>query len=317
MRLASGLCDRAVHQPGQFLDVFRRSVGQVSIFGMVPDLLHRVEFRRMAGQPFHLKAAAGPLQQSAHRGPMHAPAIQDEEEALRLAAAQCSQEDHHLLRANVVSVRLPTQAQAVPLRRYADGAYHRQPIPLAQPRRVPSGRPSPSHHRLQHEAAFVHEADATTLAARLFLYAASAVAATAGSALRLPPPPAVPASARSSRRPARSSRRGPGDSLSRSWSRSAAPPGPGSKAGWHDHGLVAPPTATATSALSAAPTAAPVVRVEPLPPKPESRPLPPPPSSGLPKKVTSPLAAPPRALPGLCATARPLGVAEPPTARHC
>ena len=202
LRLASGLCDRALHQRFQFINVSRRSVGKVGVFGMVPDLLHRVEFRRMAGEPFHLKAA-GPLPQSAHRGPMHAPAIQDKDEAIRLSTAQGTQEGQHLLGAKVISVRLPTQTQAMPLRRYAEGADHREPvvpIPLAQPRRLPAGRPSPSHHRLQHEAALVHEDDATTLAARLFLYAASAFAATAGSALRLSPALAAPVSARSSRR---------------------------------------------------------------------------------------------------------------------
>jgi len=160
-----------MYQQFQFINGFRRSVGQVGVFGMVPDLLHRVEFRRIAGEPFHLQAAAGWRQQSAYRGPMHAPAIQDEDDAVCLSAAQCAQECHHLLGANVISVRLPTQAQAMPLGRYADGTDHRQPIvpiPLAQPRRVPAGRPGAAHQRLQHEAAFVHEDDATTFAARLF-----------------------------------------------------------------------------------------------------------------------------------------------------
>src|SRR3990172_10091 len=162
-----------MYQQFQFIDVFRRLVRQIAVFGMIPDLLHWVEFRRMTGQPLHLKAT-GPIQQLAHRGPMDTPAIQDEDEALRLPTAQGAQEGQHLLGANVASVPLPTQTQTLPLRRNADGADQRQsvmPLPLAQLWRMPSGGPGAAHQWLQHEAAFIHEDDATPLAARLFLYA--------------------------------------------------------------------------------------------------------------------------------------------------
>ncbi len=130
----------------------------------------------------------------------------------------------HLVSTDVVIVNLEVQSKPATLWRDGDRRNDRQtvvPIPTIVDWRVASRSPGSTHHRLEHEAAFIDKNDATTGSSRFFLCAANPWCANVGSLLRLVREPVARAFGNSSpsaskyatRSKDRSGRRSGGESL--------------------------------------------------------------------------------------------------------
>ena len=66
MRLSALVRQGSVHLLAEVIAVVRDEVGQIAVFGMVPHLLSRVEFRGVGREPFHLDPTAMAFQIFAH-----------------------------------------------------------------------------------------------------------------------------------------------------------------------------------------------------------------------------------------------------------
>ena len=163
-------------------------VGQVAVLGVIPDLFARIELRGVRWKPFHADPRCMTLQVIVHRSTSVAVApIPDEHDLAAHATAEMSQETHHMRPADIRGVDLPVQADSSSVRGEGDRVNDGQSvmsIPSPQNGRLSPGRPRPAHHRLKHEAAFVQKDDATAFPAGVFLYAPSALDASARCPLR-------------------------------------------------------------------------------------------------------------------------------------
>jgi hypothetical protein len=59
----------------QILNVLRDDVGQGAAFGLIPNILHRIEFRRVGWEPFDLKPRCAILEESSGGGAVSRQAI--------------------------------------------------------------------------------------------------------------------------------------------------------------------------------------------------------------------------------------------------
>ena len=89
-------------------------------------------------------------------------AIPDQDHLAAIVIVQLPEQTDHVLCLDVLRLKREIQRQAMPKRRDADEADHRESI-VAIPgillRRLPGRRPGAATHRLEHEAAFIQEND--------------------------------------------------------------------------------------------------------------------------------------------------------------
>jgi len=126
-------------------------VGQVAVFGVVPDLLHGVEFRGIRGQPFWFKPVRVSRAQHTDRLAMDVVAVEDQNELPPKVAAQQTEEPFHLFRSDVVGMDLKVGAEPASDRRQGEGRNRRKAfstIPASLEWRPAAGRPSPASHGL-------------------------------------------------------------------------------------------------------------------------------------------------------------------------
>ena len=166
----------------------RDEVGQIGVLGVIPDLFAGIKLWGIRWKPFHADRPGMPLQVIAHRSaPVTGSPIPDEHDLAPHAAAEMSQETHHVRPPDIRGVNLPVQADSSSVRGQGDRVNDRQSvmsIPSPQNGRLSLGCPRPAHHRLKHEAALIQKDDATAFPAGVFLYAPSVLDASARCALR-------------------------------------------------------------------------------------------------------------------------------------
>jgi len=211
----------------QFVTVGRGEIGKVGVLAVIPGLLGRVEFGGICRKPFHPDLCGPTLQVLPNRAPLvNAPTVKDEHEPPAEMPPETPQEAHHIFATDVLLLSLPVEPEPASPWCQANRTDDRKsvvPLPFPLNRRLPSRGPSPSHHRLEHEATFVQKNDAAPLSPGVFLYAASAACAIVRSPLR--PAPGLGAPASDSSTPSRPefSIHGRGDTAHESIARSPRP----------------------------------------------------------------------------------------------
>jgi hypothetical protein len=165
----------------EFSNVVRDVVGQVPVLGAGPYLFSGIKFWCIRGQPFEIKAAGKPSNQSAGPRTMHRPAVHNQNNT---ASKLCQNSIDKLLKilgGDVVFVAIEIQSQPPTLWRNGDCRDDRNSVvsvPAIMNGRARLWGPGASNHRLQHKAAFIRENDATTLSSGFFLYGANLSFAT-------------------------------------------------------------------------------------------------------------------------------------------
>jgi len=80
--------DGVPNRSGKVVNVLRDIVCKVAIFGIVPYLLHRVEFRGIGREPFDTNLVRVFFHKATHRGAVYVPSIQDKDDLVSKSTAQ-------------------------------------------------------------------------------------------------------------------------------------------------------------------------------------------------------------------------------------
>ena len=231
----------------QVQQVVRDEVGQITIFGVVPNVFDWVEIRGIGRQPLEVEPIRMNVGDLTSGATMHIPAIPDQNGPPAQMTSKVPQKVDHVRRANVLFVNGKEEPQATPVGRDRHGTDDRESIvsvPCVREGRLSPRRPGSPQQRLQHEATFIDEHEWTIADARLFLSEANLAFAIDRPLARHAPVPSARASADSipsraepstratrgrSRQSAAGSLRPPADK-STGWSGSRPPAGPSPKA---------------------------------------------------------------------------------------
>jgi len=195
-------------------DICWGEVGQITVLGMAPDVFRRVEIGSIGRKPFDDNARMPGQPGRDSLSPVRAVTIPDEGEAMRNVAVEHAKEPQYFGSTDVVAMVHPVKTVSTPAWSHGEGADDREPIPtipLSQDRGLAPRRPRPATQRLKHESALIPEHDASTGAASVFLYAASAPPAIVEWPPRFALVPAAPVSGNSTPRGEGLSRHGQGD----------------------------------------------------------------------------------------------------------
>ena len=159
----------------------RDKVGQVAVFAMVPNLLNRIQFRRIRRKPFHVNTITESALHPANTTAMHHPSVNHKDDPLGKMLQQVGDKRLKIVGSNIMVFNRKIQSQTTAFRRACQHRDGRQPIPAiptAQNRCLPLGRPRAANRRLKHKPAFVQKNDGFTRSASFFLYAANLSVAT-------------------------------------------------------------------------------------------------------------------------------------------
>lgn len=204
----------------QVVKVFRNEVGQIAVFGVRPNLLHRIEVWGVGRQRRELERFRKPLLEVSSRGSVNAPSIPDHDQFPPQLSTQIDDEILDSVRLDVLGMDLEVDVQAVLFGRNGDRRDDGEPVvtvPRIMNRGLTGGSPSAPDHRLQHEPALVHEDQDGFSCPSFFLSSARPCAATGRRRSRPVPALDVRVSGNSSPNFSESSKREPGDnSLQRS-----------------------------------------------------------------------------------------------------
>jgi hypothetical protein len=159
----------------QVVYIVGNDVRQAPIFRLVPNMLDRIEVRSVCRKPFQLKPRVGTGQKLSRSGTMRRQAIPHQDDGATQVGVKLLHELNEIRRSRVVIQQLVVQSQSQCPRRTSDGYDGRDSI--ASIRRALQGgtplrRPDSSSQRLQQEAAFVDENQASLAFEALFLVAA-------------------------------------------------------------------------------------------------------------------------------------------------
>ena len=166
--------------------VFRDEIGQIHIFGSVPDLLDGVEFRRVRRKPFDVKPIPVFFLENPDRFPVGVISVEHQDEFASDMCVEGLKELNDRIGSDVSALDPEKETQAVPGRGDFDAGYCGKPavvIPGILDRSLSSRCPGPSPRGLEHEARFINENDASTASSSLFLYAPSAPSSSVRSPL--------------------------------------------------------------------------------------------------------------------------------------
>lgn len=186
----------------QLIDVFGDDVGQISVFGLVPNVLDGIEFGCVCRQPFDLEPGSTHLRKLPNSGTMSRQAITDEDKRAAQVRMDFSQEANKVGRSSVVVKEFVIQAQPGGPRRPSDCGQCRDSIvtiPRVLNRCVSFGSPHSPPQRLQQIATFIEKNQASLPLEALFLSATSLRGASGRCHPRSVRAPAVLASANSNR----------------------------------------------------------------------------------------------------------------------
>jgi hypothetical protein len=121
----NGLIDAGV----KVIAIVRDEIGQVRVFGMIPDLLGWIEVRRVGRKPFHADRCGMATQVlTQNLGTVDIPSVKDEDEFAADTPSQRTQEDHDLWAASVLGVDLPVETKSLAASRKSDRTDNRQAI---------------------------------------------------------------------------------------------------------------------------------------------------------------------------------------------
>lgn len=169
------------------MNVLRYNVRHGSVFGLVPNILHRIKVGRVGREPFNLQPRRAIRKQLSRRGAMSRQAIPDQNHRTPQVAVDLTHEANEIRRAGVVIQQFVIQAQPQSPRGLRHGGDCRDSIPSI-PRalqwRATSRRPDAPLQRLQQIPAFVEENQASLPFEALFLVAAKFRDASGRSPLR-------------------------------------------------------------------------------------------------------------------------------------
>ena len=167
-RMPDGFC--------QFGEVVRAEVGQVHVLRPVPDLFVGVEFRGIPGQPFDPEPMGEPPQELIHGGDMNRPTIQEQDDPVGKMFQKIRHEGLDVGGTEIVFLEREVQVQVPTTRRDREGRNPGQAVvtlPPVLPGRVPTGRPRPPDHWLEHKARFIEKNEGSPAPAGFFLSVAS------------------------------------------------------------------------------------------------------------------------------------------------
>lgn len=186
----------------QFVNVIWNNVRQISVFGLLPHVLHGIKLWRIRWQPFDAKPLYPLFQKLAHGGPMSRQTVTHEYDRTTQVRMDFMQEANEIGRPCVVVEQFVVETQTCSPRCEGHSGQRRDPvvtIPDALDRRMSFRCPHPSPQRLQQIATFIKENQASLPCKALFLAAARFRDASGRCHARFAHALAVPASADSNR----------------------------------------------------------------------------------------------------------------------
>jgi len=219
--------EQLIQRVVQLANIFRDAVGEVAVLRLTPDVFHRVELRRVTGEPFDTQPVAPGLAQLPGGGPMGRQAVADQQQRAAQMMVHVLQEANHVGCVSVMVPEIVVQAETTRPRSATErcnGGDPIMPIPSVLDRRVAARGPHPTPQRLQQEAALSEKNQASLPLSALFLVAASARSASERSPLRDVREPVAPASADSNPVGAAACRRNRGGNRPRTTARSDPEP---------------------------------------------------------------------------------------------
>lgn len=183
----------------QCVDGGRRRVGE-GLFGLGPNLLVRVEFRRVSWKVVQVKAPAAAEVQAHGLVPMDFGAVPQKDDLTAEVAQQQTEELDHPLAVDVLPVTTEIHADPLADRRDRDRGDDRDSVvavAMAKDRGLSDRSPGLADVRGEHEAAFVEEDQVCAELTGVFLYPANRSVSIWQSPLRCARSPGAPVSARS------------------------------------------------------------------------------------------------------------------------
>jgi len=180
------------------LNVLRNDVRQGAAFGLAPNILHRIEVRRVGWKPFNLEPRSAILEESSGGGAVSRQAIPHQNDWTAQMSMDIADKSNEIRGPRIVVQEFVVQSQPQRPWRACDGGDCRNAvtsIPGTLNRRVASGCPHSSSRRLQQKAAFIEKNQASLTFEALFLVAAKCRAAIGQCSLRCVPGFAARASA--------------------------------------------------------------------------------------------------------------------------
>jgi len=215
VRVLAVFAEQLVQGFMQFDDVAWDPIGEVAVFGLVPNTFHRVEVRRVTWEPLGAEPSAASGEQVAYRGSMGREAVANEQQRSSQVIMHAAQESNDVRGASVMVQKIVIQAEAARPRSSAQGC-HRCNAIVSVPGMLHGSMaalgPHATTQRLQHEATFIDKNQASLPLGALFLTAASARSASGRFRLRGAREQAALAFADSSRADVRAFRHNRGDS---------------------------------------------------------------------------------------------------------
>ena len=184
---------RTAQVASQLCAGFMDAVGQVS-FSMSPDMFHRVQFRRIAGEPIDMQARLFGQERLNVTAPVDFPAIPNNEYMATQMTQQLTQERNDLQPCYIVDMEPSVKPKPLSSWRNGQDAYDRYfvpPVAVSQNRGLPNRSPCPTDVGNQQKAALVEKPQMGPKSFGLFLYAAKPAPSTDGFHLR---PVATPSS---------------------------------------------------------------------------------------------------------------------------
>jgi hypothetical protein len=161
----------------KMMHIIRNEVGQVSIFGMIPDYLDWIQIRRISWQPLHLEPVRMLSLQQPYGLAVGAEAIHHDDELAPHKVMEQGQESEDFLPAHVALMDLENKPDPTSQGGYRERRDNRESVmtvPTVLDGCLPLGRLAAAYDRLEHKAAFVEKDDAPSMSAGFFLSEASA-----------------------------------------------------------------------------------------------------------------------------------------------
>lgn len=127
----------------KIVHILRNEVGQIAVFGVVPNPLHRVEIRSIGRQPLDLEPVGMRRLQDPDRLAVGVQAVQNRHESAAQVVMEQRQESHDLFPTHVVPMDAKIQPQPPPHRRHSERRNDRQTvaaIPTVLDRRLTARR---------------------------------------------------------------------------------------------------------------------------------------------------------------------------------
>lgn len=159
----------------QILDVLRNDVRQGAAFGLIPNILDRIEFRRIGWEPFDLEPRPAIFKESSGSRAMSGQAIPHQNDGTAQMPMDIADKANEIRGPRIVIQEFVVQSQPQRPRRACDGGDRRNAVasvPRALDRRVACRCPHSPPRRLQQESTFIEKNQASLTFEALFLVAA-------------------------------------------------------------------------------------------------------------------------------------------------